>query len=154
MIPLIWLVAGVVLVLAEILTGTLVLLMLGVAALVAAGASALGAPPGVDLAVFAVVSVAGVVLARPILSRRLQAPDTDLSTGTRGLLGSIGEVLEAVTHDEPGTVRLGGAVWTARALGEDVLGVGDQVVVVQITGATAVVAPRQVPGRVGESGVG
>ena len=46
MIPLLWAIAGVVLVVAEVLTGGLVLLMLGAAALGTAAVSAAGVPLG------------------------------------------------------------------------------------------------------------
>lgn len=137
MIPLIWLVAGVVLILAEVLSGALVLLMLGVAALVAAAATAgLGVVGGG--VTFAVVAGLGVLVARPALSHRLRTTPP-VNTGTRGLLGTAGEVVEPITPDHLGTVRLDGALWSARALHDDTLEAGARVVVVQISGATAVV---------------
>lgn len=142
MIPLIWLAAGVVLLLAEVLTGTLVLLMLGGAAVITAGASALGVPFGADVVVFAVAAAAGVLLARPALTRRLRPGADEVNTGTRALLGTAGEVVDPITPGHPGTVRLDGAVWTARTLHDDAVDAGTSVVVVQIAGATAVVAVR------------
>ena len=137
MIPLIWAAAGVVLIAAELLVGEFVLLMLGVAALAAAGASGLGLPFGSDAAVFTVVAVALVLLARPALARRVR-PD-EVNTGTRALLGARAEVVDAV-DDAGGTVRLRGSTWTARALhGGVVLEQGAAVLVVAIDGATAVV---------------
>ena len=65
-IPLLWAIAGVVLVAVELVTGTFVLLMLGLAALVTAGASALGAPLGVDVAVFGLSALVLILLARRI----------------------------------------------------------------------------------------
>lgn len=141
-IPLLWAIAGVVLVAVELVSGTFVLLMLGLAALVAAGAAALGAPLGVDVAVFGVAAVALVLLARPALQRRLRADRSDgtVNAGPAALLGATAEVVEPVPRGEAGTVRIGGALWTARALHEGAaLASGDQVVVVDIRGATAVV---------------
>lgn len=138
MIPLIWVAAGVVLVLAETISGDLVLLMLGGAALGAAAASALGVPLGLDLAVFALLSVLLVLLARPALRRRMSTGES-LTTGSTRLLGTRGEVVEAVGEDG-GTVRVEGATWSARALHEgEELGAGASVVVVAVEGATAVV---------------
>lgn len=142
-IPLLWLIAGVLLVAAEMLSGEFVLLMLGGAALAASGASALGAPVGVDVAVFALASAVLVLLARPALRRRLLrgGPDGEVNAGTRALLGARAEVVEPIRGQEPGTVRIAGALWTARALDEgEVLGAGDAAVVVDVRGATAVVA--------------
>lgn len=137
MIPLIWAIAGVLLVVAEVLTGGLVLLMLGAAALGTAAASAAGVPLGGDLAVFAVLAVLFVLVARPAVRRRLRVHDP-VNTGTRALLGTRGEVVEAVAAGT-GTVRLHGSLWSARSLHDDDLPAGTAVVVVEISGATAVV---------------
>jgi membrane protein implicated in regulation of membrane protease activity len=138
-IPLIWAIAGVVLVVAEVLSGELVLLMLGVAALGTAAASAAGVPLGPDLAVFAVLSVLFVLVARPAVHRRLRVHDP-VNTGTRALLGTHGEVVDAVAAGA-GTVLLRGSLWSARSLHDDDLAAGTAVVVVEISGATAVVTP-------------
>lgn len=143
MIPLLWLIAGVLLIAVELVSGALVMLMLGGAALVAAGAAALGASLGVDVAVFGLSAAALVLLARPALQRRLHTvgPDGPVNAGPRALLGTAAEVVEPITGDDAGTVRIGGAVWTARALHSDTtLPAGAAVVVVDIRGATAVVA--------------
>src|SRR5436305_10445140 len=103
-------IAGVVLIAVELMSGTFVLLMLGLAALAAAGASALGAPLGVDVAVFGAAAVALVLLARPALLRRLDSRfDTGhggpVNAGPRALLGTTGEVVEPIARAEAGTVR-------------------------------------------------
>lgn len=139
MIPLIWAIAGVVLVVAEVLSGELVLLMLGLAALGAAGASAAGLPLGPDIAVFAVLAAALVLVARPAVNRRFRVHDP-VNTGTRALLGTHGEVVDAVSAGA-GTVRLAGSLWSARSLHDADLAAGTAVVVVEISGATAVVTP-------------
>ena len=137
MIPLIWAIAGVVLVVAEVLTGGLVLLMLGGAALGTAAVAATGVPLGADLAVFAVLAGLFVLVARPAVRRRLAVHDP-VNTGTRALLGTRGEVVETVAPGT-GTVRLRGSLWSARSLHDDDLPAGTAVVVVDISGATAVV---------------
>ena len=144
MVPLIWLGAGVLLVAAELVSGDFVLLMLGTAALATAGASGLGVPLGPDVAAFALVAAALVLLVRPTVKRRLHA--AQVNTGTQALLGARAEVLETV-DGHGGTVRLRGSEWSARPLHDDaVLAPGLEVVVVGIEGATAVVTA--------ESGVG
>ena len=68
----IWLIAGLVLIAAEVLSGEFVLLMIGGGALAAAGASALvGDDPLVGVGVFAVASVLLLFAVRPALRRRL-----------------------------------------------------------------------------------
>ncbi|OBF11660.1 NfeD family protein [Mycobacterium sp. ACS4331] len=136
---LIWLIAALGLAGAEVLTGDLFLLMLGGGALAAAGTSALfGWPVWADGAVFLIVSVLLLVLVRPALRRRLQ-PGHAAETGIEALEGKSALVLDQITAHQ-GQVKLEGEVWTARPLnGGDVYKPGDQVTVMRIDGATAVV---------------
>jgi membrane protein implicated in regulation of membrane protease activity len=115
------------------------MLMLSGGALAAAGSSWLLNPPiWVDGAVFLVVSVLLLVLVRPMLRRRL-TPAKGLPTGVQALEGKSALVLDRVARDE-GQVKLDGQVWTARPMNEgDVFEPGDQVTVLHIDGATAVV---------------
>ena len=142
MIPLLWLIAGVLLIAVELMSGTLVLLMLGVASLVAAGASALGAPWGPTSR----SSGSPPPSSSCSRARRCCAASTDRARtapptpGRRRCSGRWPRSIEPITGDDAGTVRIGGALWTARALHEGAaLATGDPVVVVDIRGATAVV---------------
>jgi membrane protein implicated in regulation of membrane protease activity len=138
-VALIWLIAALVLAAAEVLTGDMFLLMLGGGALAAAGADWLfGWPIWADGAVFLVVSVLLLVLVRPVLRRRL-TPHPAVTTGIKALEGKSALVLDRVARHE-GQVKLDGEVWTARPLNDDdVYEPGEQVTVVHIDGATAVV---------------
>jgi membrane protein implicated in regulation of membrane protease activity len=79
---------------------------------------------------------------RPIARRHLYQPP-QLRTGTAALVGRTAIVLERIHNDEGvGCVRLEGEVWTARSYDEDlVIEPGTRVQVVEIRGATAMVAP-------------
>jgi membrane protein implicated in regulation of membrane protease activity len=136
---LIWLVFALGLAAAEALTGDMFLLMLSGGALAAAGSSwLLGLPIWADGVVFAGVSVLLLALVRPSLRRRLGA-GRDAEEPIRALEGRPAVVLEAVSRHQ-GRVRLDGEVWTARPYAEDdVYQPGEQVTVLRIDGATAVV---------------
>ncbi|MGI9063598.1 MAG: NfeD family protein [Pseudonocardiaceae bacterium] len=138
MAAVVWLIAGLLLIAAEVLSGEFVLVMLGAAALAAAGSSVLGAPVWIDVALFAVTSLALVTVARPVLKRRLGA-GTGAITGIDALIGGTAIVVTAVDAHS-GQVKLRGEVWTARAFDEtQVLEPGRFVTVMDISGATAVV---------------
>ncbi|QFZ20052.1 NfeD family protein [Saccharothrix syringae] len=137
MAALIWLVLGVVLVAAEILSGDFVLVMLGVAAFGAAGAAVLGADVLVAALVFAVVSLGLLVGARPAIRRRMEL-GTGHTSGVEALVGSTAVVVSRVDA-HGGRVRIGGEVWSARSLDRGVIEPGAEVTVVEISGATAVV---------------
>jgi membrane protein implicated in regulation of membrane protease activity len=138
-VPLIWLIAALALAGAEALTGDLFLLMLSGGALAAAGSSwLLDLPIWVDGLVFLLVSVLLLAGVRPALRRRMQS-GKGLLDPAKALEGKSALVLDRVARHE-GQVKLDGEVWTARPYNEnDVYEAGDQVTVVHIDGATAVV---------------
>ena len=136
-----WLVAAVVLGGVELFTPTAVAGLLGGAALLTAGVAALGLPLVVQLPVFAVASVAGLVLLRPVAVRHMLRPARPF--GVEALAGRTAHVEHEVT-DHAGMVRLDGEQWTARALqGTPPIPAGTAVDVVKIDGATAIVYPRE-----------
>ena len=139
-VALIWLIAALALAGAEALTGDLFLLMLSGGALAAAGSAwLLDWPIWADGLVFLLVSVLLLAGVRPALRRRMQSGQ-GLPEPARALEGKSALVLGRVARHE-GQVKLEGEVWTARPLNEnDVYEPGDQVLVVQIDGATAVVS--------------
>lgn len=138
-VALIWLIAALVLVGAEALTGDLFLLMLGGGALAASASSWLmDWPVWVDGLVFLLVSILLLGLVRPALRRRL-TPARGQVMGVKALEGKSALVLDRVARDA-GQVKLDGQVWTARPLNDgDVYEPGQSVTVVHIDGATAVV---------------
>ncbi len=132
-----WLVAGLLLIAAEVLSSDFVLIMLGVGALVAAGSAALGASLGVEVAAFAVASLALITVARPMLKRRLHT--AHVPTNTEALVGNKAVVVSR-TDAHGGKVKLNGELWSARSFYEtEVLEPGQEVTVMKISGATAVV---------------
>ena len=136
---LIWLIFALGLAGAEALTGDMFLLMLSGGALAAAGSSwLLDLPLWADGAVFLVVAVLLLVLVRPALRRKLTA-GKGLPEPVKALEGKPALVLGRVSRHE-GQVKLDGEVWTARPYNDnDVYEPGDQVTVMHIDGATAVV---------------
>jgi membrane protein implicated in regulation of membrane protease activity len=138
----VWLIVAAVLGVAELLTTTLAFGLIAIAAVVAAvvGAFHVGLP--LQLAAFVVAAGAGLGLVRPIALRHLKQPPP-LRTGTAALVGRSAIVLEEVT-EHSGRVRIGGEEWSSRAYDESlVIPVGTKVDVMQITGATALVYPRE-----------
>lgn len=135
---LIWLIAAVGLAGAEALTGDLFLLMLSGGALAAVASSLLVDNYVLDGVVFAVVALLLLVLVRPALRKRF-AEGTGLPEPMKALEGKSALVLDRVGRHE-GQVKLDGEVWTARPLNDnDVYEAGDQVTIMRIDGATAVV---------------
>ena len=138
----VWLILAAVLGVAEMLTTTLALGLLAVGALTAAVTEAAGGSGLLQLAVFVVVSLAGIVLIRPVALRRLRRRGT-LRTGMAALVGQTGYVLADVTP-HAGRIRIGGEEWSARPYDEaSVIPAGSTVDILQIKGATALVHFRE-----------
>ncbi|MEU3349467.1 NfeD family protein [Streptomyces sp. NPDC006700] len=112
--------------------------MFAVGAVVAAVVAGFGFGVVVQVLTFVVVSVALIAVVRPIAARhRQQRPE--LATGVDALKGKQAVVLERV-DGSGGRIKLAGEIWSARALDTDhAYEVGEQVDVVDIEGATAVV---------------
>lgn len=137
MAALIWLIGGIVLVAAEILSGDFFLLMLGIGALAAALAELLFHNTFISLAVFAVSSIGLVTFARPWLKARFHGaivPDN-----VQALIGGKAMALSTVDN-AGGQVKLNGEVWSARSFDDkQVIEAGTPVTVMEIAGATAIV---------------
>jgi membrane protein implicated in regulation of membrane protease activity len=139
---LIWLIAGVFAAVGEILTAGFFLAPFAVGAFGAMLADLAGAGAAIQFIVFAAVTLTCFGLVRPIAKRHMYTPP-QIRTGAAALVGRDAIVLERIANDEGvGAVRIDGEVWTARALDDDqILAAGTKVQVIEIRGATALVAP-------------
>jgi membrane protein implicated in regulation of membrane protease activity len=135
----IWTIAAAALAAGEIFTLGFILGPIALAAAIAAIVAAIGAGPEIQFAVFALSSVASLLLLRPIARRHLRTP-VALRSGTAALIGERAVVVQRVDADN-GQVKIRGEVWTARPFDEtDVFEPGTRVDVMKIEGATALVA--------------
>jgi membrane protein implicated in regulation of membrane protease activity len=134
-----WVIAAGLLAVGEIFTLSFFLGPIAVAAGVAAVVALAGGGLAVQWIVFILVSLASLAVLRPVAKRHLRTPGS-LRTGTAALVGSPATVLERVDRDG-GQVKIAGEVWSARAYDDDAaFEAGDRVEVMQIDGATALVA--------------
>ncbi|MDX6727177.1 MAG: hypothetical protein QOK49_1982 [Baekduia sp.] len=138
----VWLIVGVFAAVGEILTAGFFLAPFAAGAFAAMVAALAGGGDTVQLITFAALTLASFALVRPIAKRHMAMPPR-LRTGTAALVGRSAIVLERIANDENvGSVRLDGEVWTARAYDDEhILEPGAKVEVIEIRGATAVVAP-------------
>ena len=138
----VWLIVAAVLGVAELLTTTLALGLIAVAAVVAAVVGMFHLALPLQLVAFVVAAAAGLGVVRPIAIRHIKQPPP-LRTGTAALVGRSAIVLEEVT-EHSGRIRIGGEEWSSRPYDESlVIPVGTKVDVVKIDGATALVYPRE-----------
>ncbi|MFI7400259.1 NfeD family protein [Streptomyces sp. NPDC049541] len=112
--------------------------MLAVGAVAAAVMAGVGFGSVAQVLAFVVVSVALIAVVRPIAARH-SAQRPQLATGVEALKGKQAVVLERV-DGSGGRIKLAGEVWSARSLDAgSAYEVGQEVDVVEIEGATAIV---------------
>ena len=134
-----WMLAAGLLAVGEIFTLSFFLGPISIAAVAAAITALAGAGLGIQWIVFIAVSLASLLVLRPIARRHLRTP-AQLRTGTAALVGSRAVVLERV-DGHGGQVKIGGEIWSARSYDEDeVIEPGTRVDVMKIDGATALVS--------------
>jgi membrane protein implicated in regulation of membrane protease activity len=109
----VWLIVGIVLIIAELMTGTFYLLFLGIAGLLGAAAAFLGAPLWVQAVVVAAGSVAGVMWVNRHRKSIDQKPMPSLDVGQP--VSFVAWVSEA---DRAARVRYRDAEWDAQVAGE------------------------------------
>jgi membrane protein implicated in regulation of membrane protease activity len=141
----VWLGAALILGVIEMLTLDLVLVMFAGGAAVAAVLALLGAPLWVQIVGFSVTSTLLLLALRPWLLRHLRRRVPLVETNAAAHLGRVAVVVLPVT-EHAGRVKLAGEVWSARTDDPAEIPVGDEVRVLRIDGATAVVT------RVGTGG--
>ena len=141
---LIWIAVALVAGVLEVTSLQFVLAMFAGGALAAAVAAVVGAPPELQVIVFAAGSALLLVGARPPLVRWSRRT-AGAVTGVAALVGRRAEVLVEVTQAQ-GRVKLAGETWSARTDEPGaVLPVGMNAYVKRIDGATAVVTAEPPP---------
>ena len=145
----IWLVLGVVLIVAEVFTLGFVLLWFGLGAIAAAIVGLAGGGLGLQFLTFTVVSVGLTVMSRTILQNYLPHPGQVIKTGIEALPGKVGTVTLASSGAlHQAAVKAYGTTWTAYPIdGETQLIEGEKVEVIEVRGSSIYVrnASKQLP---------
>jgi len=137
----VWLGVAVVLGIAEMMSLDLVLIMLAMGALIGMVAALVGLPFVAQALLAGGGAVAMLVFVRPSMAARLHR-GPELTLGHNKLIGQTGLVTAELSGTTSGRIRIDGEVWSAQPYDDDlVIGVGEQVEVLEIRGATAYVHP-------------
>lgn len=129
-----WLVLGLILLIAEMVTGTTYLLWPSVAAFLTALVSLIGVTNWIaDMAIFALLVIALTYFGRPMVQRwREEGAASGLNERSLTLIGTRGEI--TVFANGAGSVKVADTVW--RAVSDEALTPGEAVVVDSVDGAT------------------
>jgi len=136
-----WVVLGVILIVAEIFTPGFVLLWFGIGAIVAALASLAGLGYPLQFLLFFIVSIALTAASRTIFTKYLTRHSEQggsYKSGADSLPGQVGTVvISSQGALSEGAVKVYGSTWTAYpAEGEEPLEAGARVVVESVRGAS------------------
>ena len=140
--PVLWLSAVIVLGILEAVTTQLVTIWFALGALAALLAAVFHAPLWLQIVLFVAVSVLALVCTRPLVRKHLNGKKTP--TNADRVLGHIGVVQEAISNTmAKGTVKVDGAVWTARSADGSDIAAGTSVVAERIEGVKLIVKPTE-----------
>ena len=137
--PVVWLVAVVIFVIAEAATLGLTSIWFACGALAAMIAALLGVGIWWQLTLFVAGSAVLLATTRKWVSRLKLKKDP---TNADRIVGQKGIVIQEINNQlGKGQVRVGGQVWTARSTDEEPVAQGSEVEVVRISGVKAIVRP-------------
>lgn len=136
-----WLLAALALGIIELFTLDFFFLMLGLSAMTGGLASYLGAPLWGQILTFSITALALLFFVRPWARSYLSRNTPQIQTNVGALIGAEAVAMGDVTTDS-GQVHLSGSTWSARSASGETFADGDRLVVVEIDGATAVVAAK------------
>ena len=129
----IWLIAGIILFILEIITPGYVLANFGVAAIASGIAAWLGADMTVQVIVFVVVSLISFIVVRPLLSKTMLNEGEPTPTGASALIGRTAKVVEHIpSAPDSGRVAIDGDNWQALSVDGGEIPVGTTVEVVKV----------------------
>ncbi len=127
---LLWTLVSVLALILEVSSGTFYLICFAIGAACAVVASLLGLPLWVQVLVFAAFSAVSVYGVRPFVYKYLHREDAGRASNADALIGREGVVVEPITPQGAGYVRIDGDEWKAVIAGSEPLDKGARVRVV------------------------
>ena len=138
-----WFVGAMALGIVEVFTLDLTFAMLAGGAIAGGVAALLGLPWWVCVIIACAVAALLLFALRPYLLKSIRRRSDLIETNTAALVGAEARTLDEVT-EIAGRVKLNGEVWSARTQDDaPVIPEGAEVVVIEIRGATAIVAAQK-----------
>ena len=134
-----WLIAFLVFLAIEMITINLVSIWFAIGAIVSMGLAYFTNNVLIQMIVFIVVSLVTLLITKPLV-KKFKKVDF-VPTNSDRVIGKVGEVTKIITPDEYGEVKVYGTVWTA--FSDDVLNVGDKVIITNIEGVKLIVKKEE-----------
>jgi membrane protein implicated in regulation of membrane protease activity len=137
----IWLALAIILFIIEIVTpGGFVLACLGMSCLASGASSYLGFSVTIQIITFSITSLTLFFGIRPLFSKYFIQSANGIKTNVEALVGRTGLVSERIDPaTNKGRVLLGGEDWKGVSVSDQVIDVGEKVIVVKVDGAKLVI---------------
>lgn len=140
--PWIWLGIAILMTIIEGMTMGLTTIWLAIAALVSMILAFFLPSITVQITVFLLLSIVLFIFTRPVAVKKMKLGK--VKTNSDRLIGMTGIVMETVSTDNPGQVKVGGQIWTARPDHSDmILQKGENCQIVRIQGVTVIVSQEK-----------
>ncbi len=110
---LLWTLVCVVALILEVSSGTFYLMCFAIGAVAAVVVSLMGIPLWLQVLVFSVISAVSVFCVRPLLVKCLHPVQKERLSNASALVGRQGVVIEPISAERPGYVRVDGDEWRA-----------------------------------------
>ena len=137
-----WTIAGILLIIVEMLTYTFFAASFGVAALITAYAATKDIGPTWELGTFVIASTVCVLAVRPLFSKMIYKRSEYKPVLVEAMIGQGGTVVDEIeASGGQGRVKTGGEEWRAVATDARGISAGSRVVIVSVDGATLTVKP-------------
>lgn len=136
--PILWIAALVVFIVIEAATAGLASIWFAIGSVAALISAIFSAPLWLQLVWFFVISIASLILTRPLVKKHFTA--NIVATNSDALIGKVGIVTEDIDNIENvGAVKIDGKIWTARSFTGEMISTGTHVEILFIEGVKLIV---------------
>ena len=142
-LPFVWLGLAVILIIIESLTMGLTTVWFALGALVSMLLAFFRIPIPWQILIFLVISLILLIFTRPVAVKKLKIGQE--RTNSDALVGKEGTVVQEITLDEKGKVKVKGQIWTAASSDDRPVALGSRIRVEEIRGVTMLVSPLSEP---------
>lgn len=133
-----WLILCGIFLITEIFTVSFFFLWPGIGAFIALIACLLGCNFNVQVFIFALSSILLIIFTKPLVKKLFKT--NNVSMNNKSIIGKNGTVLKTIDNlTSSGQVKIGGEIWTAKSLNNDIIEVGSTVKVDEISGVKLIV---------------
>ncbi len=140
---LVWIAIGIILLMVELLTSYILVIFFAVAAFLTSVISIAIEDIGLQMIIFFILSFVGIIFGRNVLLKYFKVNQDVKLSNVAAMIGKEATVIQTVTNDNYGLVKVDGEIWSAKAHDNKILYKGDIVVIKAIEGVKLLVGYKE-----------